>query len=377
MSRGGYKIAIDAQALSAPTSDMGRYTHEMINALLRRGAQLELFSPAAIEQRLEPGPGRYRTHEMALSNSLYGRLIWQEVYLPRQLRRIAPDIFWGPAQRLPLRLPRSIPAYVTIHDLAYRQSSVPMRWLERQLDRFLIPRAVKRATAVVAPSHHTATSLAKAFADIYTPVVTIHPGAGQRQSPQQRSNLRRFAIAGAYILFAGDLAPRNNLDRLIRAYAALPEALRDKADLVIAGITGGGTHGLGETIATLGLGDKIKLIVPVDDRDLARLHAHCEFFVMPSLDGGHVLPLIDAMGHGRPVLVSNTTSLAEIAGSAAILVEPHSLAAIRSGLAQLLAEPDLCLRLGRRAARRASAFDWDEAARSLTTIFDQKMAGPT
>ena len=166
------------------------------------------------------------------------------------------------------------------------------------------------------------------------------------------------------MLAAGTLEPRKNLVRLLQAWAGLREELRDAFELVLVGPVGWDA----EEIVDAASAARIVLAGYVPDDELAALYAGCTLFCYPSLYEGFGLPVLEAMKAGAPVLTSNVSSLPEVAGDAAALVDPHSAAAIGAAVARLLEDPGERERLRLAGLRRATHFSWERTATQLRDV---------
>lgn len=369
------RIGVDARLLARPLTGIGRYTHEMVNALLRTGADLTLYAPGPLVHPLHEGAGRVRQRIVPLKGGA-GRFLWGQAVLPVLVRRDRPEIFWGPAHRLPLGLPRDIFGCLTVHDLVWRFAGETMRPASRLMERLLMPPALKRADAVVAVSRHTGADIARSFPDLRAGISVIYPGIAARPPGHRAGYLEKWGIARPYILFVGTLEPRKNLARLLRAYAALPDGIREQAHLVVAGGAGWGDVDLEKAIAALALRGHVHLTGYVDERELSTLYENALLLAMPSLYEGFGLPLAEAMQYGLPMLTANISSMPEVAGEAALLVDPLDAGAIADGLRRLVGSPDLRARLAEAALAGAGRFDWDRAARQLLDLFARRGRRP-
>lgn len=362
------RIGVDARLLARPLTGIGRYTHEMVNALLRAGADLTLYMPGPPVHPLHEGAGRARLRVMAMKGGA-GRFFWGQAVLPALVRRDRPDVFWGPAHRLPLGLPREIFGCLTIHDLVWRFAGETMQPAGRLMEKLLMPPALNRADAVVAVSRHTKADIERCFPGLRADVCVIYPGVAARLPGHGAGYLGKWGIARPYILFVGTLEPRKNLARLLQAYAALPVEARRQADLVVAGGAGWGDVDLERAVAALDLRGSVHLTGYVDERELSTLYENALFLAMPSLYEGFGLPLAEAMRYGLPALAADVSSLPEVAGEAALLVDPLDVEAIAHGLHRMIASPELRARLSQAAEKSVARFDWDRAARQLLDVF--------
>jgi alpha-1,3-rhamnosyl/mannosyltransferase len=239
-----------------------------------------------------------------------------------------------------------------LHPAANRRADDSFARLARGADRLIAVSAATRDDAVkvlkLPPEKIDVihSGIAAAFFD---------PPADAIESVRTRHGLKR-----PFILFVGTIEPRKNLDTLMDAYEALGTDLREEFELVIAGPPGWASA------ATLARVRQARYLGYVPEVDLAPLTAAATVFAYPSLYEGFGFPVAQAMAGGVPVLTSNVSSLPEIAGDTAILIDPHSATEIRAGLERLLLSPSLRKDLAARGRARAREFTWERcAARSL------------
>jgi glycosyltransferase involved in cell wall biosynthesis len=179
----------------------------------------------------------------------------------------------------------------------------------------------------------------------------------------------RYGIGdGPYILSVGTIQPRKNYERLIRALAALPSAF-DDVRLVIVGGRGWLQESIYQTVEALKLGERVLFPGFAEDGDLPALYSGARLAAYPSLYEGFGLPILEAMRCGTPVLSSHTSSLREVAGEAALLIDPLSVESIRDGLLQLLSDDGLCARLREAGSKQSKLFAWDDAAEKLEKLY--------
>jgi glycosyltransferase involved in cell wall biosynthesis len=229
-------------------------------------------------------------------------------------------------------------------------------------ERLTLPIAVRRAAGFICISEATRSELEERFPATRGRTVAIPLGAAEAfydASPGQIA--AKHGIDYPYVLAVGTFEPRKNLARLVEAFAAVPASVRDGCRLVLAGGRGWSNA---ELEAVLGRhGRDVRVLGYVPDDDLPGLYAGATAFAYPSLAEGFGLPVAEAMAAGTAVLTSNRSSLPEVAGDAAVLVDPTDEEAISAGLERLLSDGDLRRRLAARGRARAQELTWDRAAR--------------
>ncbi|HET6172418.1 MAG TPA: glycosyltransferase family 1 protein [Gaiellales bacterium] len=243
--------------------------------------------------------------------------------------------------------------------------------------RFL-RRVVKRAAAtaghVVTISEHSRREILECYGLPESKVSVVYPGVDRGRfrplSPERRAAVvERFGIDRPYVLFTGTLEPRKNILGLLRAYAHLPADLRDAHALVIAGGKGWLDREITEGLAELERsGARVIRTGYVDDEDMPALFGGASVFVFPSFYEGFGIPPLEAMACGTPVIASRASSLPEVVGEAAELVDPHDVTSIADALERVLRDPERRRELSAAGQARAGRFDWSSEAGKLREL---------
>jgi glycosyltransferase involved in cell wall biosynthesis len=260
---------------------------------------------------------------------------------------------------------------VTVHDLAFLVVPHVFPTLWRNQFRTGLRATVRRADAIIAASRNTAEDLLSRT-KVDPQKVHVIPEAAPplpEEPPDPDEVIARLKIPRPYLLFVGTLEPRKNLVRLIRAYrraaaTGLPHAL------VLAGPLGWRHQTLLREIALYGPGDVV-LTGPLAPPELDALYRSAAAFIYPALYEGFGLPVLEAMARGVPTICSNTSSLPEVAGEAALGVDPASVREIGAALEALLTDPALQEKLAARGRARAERFSWDETARLTLQVYER------
>jgi glycosyltransferase involved in cell wall biosynthesis len=367
------RIAVDIGALAAPGDGIARYLAALLgNALGRSSAGDEwLLYGRRPWSAAAASPARVRQRGDHLPAGI-GRIAALASTLPAWAALDRPDVFWGPAHRLPCWLPRSTARVVTIHDLCWLRAADTMRAATRRLDAVLMPRALAAADCIVAVSHATAADLRRTFPQHAARVSVVEAAAAALPPPAPVEALAALGIRPPFVLYVGTFEPRKNLPRLLEAFAraGAPRG----AQLVLCGGAGWGRLDLPAAIAALGLQSAALTLGRCDDALLATLYRHAHFLALPSRYEGFGLPLLEAMAQGTPVLTSNLASMPEVAGEAGLLVDPGSVEAIAGGIARLLDDSALHRRLAQAAQPQAARYSWSRSAEALRAVFAQARA---
>jgi len=379
------RIGIDYTAAARQRAGIGRYTRELVSALLAldRGAdsphQYAIFAATgglrSETWNLESHP-HVRVRTIPLTDDWLARL-WHRLRLPIPIEIVTGplDLFYSPDFVLPptRRITRTL---LTVHDLSflhYPEAFVPA--LRRYLERF-VPRSIARADLVLADSAYTRSDIVSILGVSSEKVQVLYSGVPAGFWPEPESGEREWLQArydiGAqpYVLSVGTLQPRKNYVRLIRAFANLKSQTLgpETPQLVIAG----GRGWLYEDIFAEAEkhGQSVRILGFVDEVDLPALYRNAALFVFPSLYEGFGLPVLEAMSCGVPVVCSNASSLPEVAGDAAWLVDPFDIKGLAGAMGHVLEDADLRRAMVVRGMAQAARFTWEQAARQLLDVFD-------
>jgi glycosyltransferase involved in cell wall biosynthesis len=351
----------DGTGLDRPRAGVGTYTREILLALLacRPEARFTVYS------RSEADLGRPGLQPRPLPA---GPLVGRHLRWPLELRRLRATAYFGAAGVLPLA-PLALPAVVTAHDMAiYRHPE----WFpsgQALSVRLVVPRSMRRADAVLAVSRSTARDVADLF-DVPGERLRVVPeGVSDRYRPLPEASgaavRRRLRLPERFVLFVGTIEPRKNLATLLQAWSRLPEPV----PLVVAG--GWGWRYADERRALERAGGRVRLLGAVDPEDLPGLYGVATCLAHPAWYEGFGLTPLEAMACGTPVVASAATSLPEVVGDAALLVDPGDVEGWTEALARVLGDPDLASELRGRGLRRAAGFTWRRAAEATWEVVDE------
>lgn len=293
-------------------------------------------------------------------------LAWQQVGLPKAAARHHIDLLWSPHHYLPA-MPR-IPKVCTIHDLVWAAPELNDMAKSRVLaEAILMPLAAKRADRIIAVSEATKACLEARLPGSRGKTTVIHEGPVPLPAPNNL-DLSTLGITEKYVLFVGTRQHRKNLGRLVEAFGLLPETVRSGVQLVIVGAElRRGNDELGPDLAA---NSKIVQTGYVPDETLSLLYERASVFAMPSLLEGFGLPLLEAMSKGVPILTSDRSSMPEVVGDAALLVDPTDPRSIASALEQLLVDDGLRERLTTLGLKRMQHFSWSNAASQTLEVLE-------
>jgi glycosyltransferase involved in cell wall biosynthesis len=392
-------IGIDASraARTQPTGTEA-YSFHLIRALLEtlRNHQIILYSPTPLpgsigEVSLERG--LETSHSGASVRIIPFPRLWTHLRLNWELRRHPPDLLFVPAHVMPLACP--VPAVVTVHDLGYLYYPEAHRLFDRYYLDWTTRRHAHKAARLIADSQATRADLVRHYRADPQRVVVIYPGRDETLQRVQDAGAMaavkaRYGVQGRYLLYLGTLQPRKNLARLIEAFARVRALLPGQEasssigegsqesgplQLVLAGKRGWLYDDLFQRVDQLGLVGQVIFPGYVAPEDKAALISGALALVHPSLYEGFGMPVLEAMACGTPVLTSRASSLPEVTGDAALLVDPLDVEDIASGLLRLVTDDGLRRWLVERGYTQVHRFSWRQAASQLWEVFDSLPEG--
>jgi len=263
----------------------------------------------------------------------------------------------------------------TVHDLAFvamSETVSPKTLAELRLN---LPRTLYQADRLIAVSDATAGELIDRLNFCARAVYPIHEGVDPGFAAGEETEVSD-GVPERYLLFVSTLEPRKNVIGILQAYRLLVE-WGYSGDLILVGRWGWHTEGIRNELETSPVRDRVRHLDYVDRHKLAALYSHADALIFPSWIEGFGLPLLESMACGTPVVTSGTSAMPEIAGPAAVYVDPASPHGIASATAALLADPDHRERLVALGRERASRFRWEKAARATAVVLRQAAGLPT
>lgn len=367
------RIAIDASAVPRQMAGAGVYTYQLVRALAELPGEQELFVFARDGLFDDLADLRPQLHVIHIDPpSRAARLLWEQTALPLALRRLRVDVLHSPHHHTPLASGAGFRRVVTIHDVTFLL--LPERYpLVRRLYMEGVTRASARiADGVITPSHTVRTDVIGKLGVSGERIVAIPEAAGPQFRPIEDDAVSRmrdkYRLAGRYLLSVGTLEPGKNRGRLLCAYARLRSEGLD-CPLAIAGQPGWHYRDDFELVAALGLEGDVTFLDFVPDKDLPALYSGAALLAFPSLYEGFGLPVLEAMACGTPVVTANVSAPAEVAGDAALLVDPRDIEALAGAMGRVLSDDALSEELRARGLERARRFSWQRTARDTLSVY--------
>ncbi len=368
------RVAIDIRR--AGDFGIGTYTRNVIRELARQDRETDYLligEPRHFEIlgklpgnfqlfHYEAAPGYFRTH----------------FHLTLQLNEQRVDLLHMPWFYAPVFVP--CPMVITVHDLAeifLTQRGPEMLQAGR---RYFARRAMHKASRILAVSQAAARDVVRAFGVPEAKVTVIHNALDERfasepyPAGEESRMLERHAVNGPFLLYAGNIRPHKNLTRLIEAFAIVKGELRSHPQLsglklLVIGDELGRHADLRRAVVRARVREDVRFLGFVEHQVLRVFYARASAFVFPSLYEGFGLPPLEAMAHGTPVVTSNVSSLPEVCGDAAVLVDPEKVFDIARGIQQALTDAELRRQLIARGQIRVQQFSWAHAAKQIREVY--------
>jgi len=305
-------------------------------------------------------------------DTLYRDLVWMHAILPLKARQAGIDVLHMPTGIIPYWSPS--PMVLTILDTVLFQMPERFPAWQRRYFQAMGPRSARQADRILTISEQSKRDIIRQFKVAPEKVTVTYLAAGPEFRPLPRENIAAvrslYGLDERFILTVGAIEPRKNLDRLFEAYAKL----RSKGlpyQLVHVGPKGWLQEDLIVKIDQLSLQESVRFLGLLPLADLVAVYNAASLFVYPSLYEGFGLPVLEAMACGCPVVTANTSSLPEVAGDAAVLVDPYQVDAIAQGIGEVLENTNLAAELRERGWQQAQRFSWQRTALETLKVYHE------
>jgi glycosyltransferase involved in cell wall biosynthesis len=365
------RVAIDARKLH--DFGIGTYIRNLLRHLARIEAETEyvlLCREADLGIGAQLGPNFRTVLEPSPNYS-----IREQIHVPWVLLRERPDVFHAPHYVLPVAVPcRSV---VTIHDCIHLMfpQYLPNR-VAYAYARTTMWAAARRADSILTVSEASKRDILHFFS-IKPEKIVVVPNAIDEHFwtvPAEEAVERvreRYQLQHGFVLYAGNIKPHKNLVRLIEAFDRIRQSGFEELKLLIIGDEISKLPALRLAVHQHKLHKQVRFLGYLPDDTLAILYRLASAFVFPSLYEGFGLPPLEAMASGTPVVTSNVSSLPEVAGDAAVLVDPYDVDSIVDGVCRVLSDPVLASELRRRGPIRAREFSWARSVAKTRELYAQ------
>lgn len=376
-------IGIDYTPAYEQGGGIGRLTRDLVAALmqLESAAQYKLFVAGASHATLTNLPLAPNAvwKPTRLSPTWLAR-IWHRTQLPLPVEVFTGqvDLYHATDFTLPPTLPQT-KTIVTVHDLSFVRVPDAASPRLRAYLNYVVPRSVRKATHVIADSQATKNDLIELYGLSDQEITVLLSGIDAKFRPINNGDelitiRNKYKMPDMpYIFTIGTVQPRKNYSRLIRALKLLRDTGFD-VQLVIAGGKGWLEDEMYRTLDETQMHDYVQLIGFADDADVPVLYSGAACVAFPSLYEGFGFPVLEGMACGTPVVTSNVSSLPEVAGDAALMVDPYSVEAIADAIEKVLTDSALREQMIEKGYAQAKRFTWEKSARELQSIYKSVLA---
>ena len=364
------RIVFIADALDIQYAGVHVYTREIIRAVtsLDKNNEYILIRPESknqydgVKEIIVPLSEKIPMH----------RGMRQYGAIPSAARKLNPDIVIEPGHFGPFFLPKKVKRVTVIHDITPVIMPDYHIFMSRLFHKLFLPGILKRANHIITNSEYTKSDVVTHYPITKDKTTAILLGKDENFKPDNNDGfLKKYNIQKPYFLYVGTLEPRKNLSRLISAFEQLVDNGICNHQLVLAGKKGWKIDDLYTQIENSSAKNNIILPGFVDKEDLAALYTHADIFVYPSYYEGFGLPILEAMSCGVPVITSNTSSLPEVGGDAALYFDPMSIQDLYETLSKLITNENLMLEMKQKGLERSKQFSWEKAGKETIALFEQ------
>jgi glycosyltransferase involved in cell wall biosynthesis len=372
------KVAIDIRRMTE--FGIGTYIRNVVRTLARLDRESDYYLIGSPAKVAECGVLPPNFHTVALAgrdDNLKGNLEFRAIVGRLRCDVVhIPHLFW---------IPRGLacPYILTVHDLLeHMYGSRNASSLRRSLHFYMTRRVLRKAARVIAVSQFTKSEIEKLLAIPNDRIEVVYNAIDERflhghaTAADRELIAQRYLVNYPFILYAGAIRPHKNVVRIIEAFSALKSELLKQPDqqypdlkLIIIGDDLSGHPRVRRTVVRSGVQNDVRFLgfVPIDV--LRIFYDVAKVFVFPSLYEGFGLPPLEAMAHGTPVVTSTTSSLPEVAGNAAVLVNPENVFEIRKGLQRVLLDSNLRARMKQLGYEQAQRFSWTNSVSRILEIY--------
>lgn len=366
------RIGINAHLLSGRDGYRRAGIHHYIAQVLRHVEQTAELDYTIFTRFPEPWgrpdmhtiPTRWPTEKRSV------RILWEQVAWPLGVRQQQVDLMHSMAFVTPLWSP--CPAIVTVYDLSFLHFPERFPALQRFYLTSQTRRSCRAARRVVAISESGRDDIHRFFGVPLEKIGVVRPGVDTSYTPRPQSEIDTFraqhSLPEKFVLHVGTLQPRKNIPTLIEAMAQL----RSPTPLVLVGGKGWLYDEIFARVERLGLSGRVHFTGYVPDEELPLWYNAATLLAFPSVYEGFGMPVVEAMACGTPVVAANTSSIPEAAGEAALLFEPHDVAALANHIESVVGNPSLAVTMGERGRLQAQQFSWIRSGRDMTQIYKEE-----
>lgn len=346
-------------SVSASLIINGHFRQQQVTGVQRYALELiQEFDRMDVNYRYEEPPGNISSDTL--------RQLWMQLMMPLKLNQ--NSLLWSPTNIGPVYHKKQV---VTLHDIA---DQLHPQWFSSKYvnwRKFILPRLIKNVEGIITVSEYSKQTIRNTYPEAGGKVKVIYNGVRTghfypRPANEAEAVKQKFTLEKPFIVTVGSLDPRKNIGGLIKAWNMLPSHIRAELDLVIAG----GSADKFQFTLEENIDSSVRFLGYVDYGMLPALYTASDFFVYPSLFEGFGLPVLEAMACKTPVITSDTTSLAEIAGDSAYTVDPEKPEEIGTAIEKFYESEETRKRYVSKGYEKAKMFRWSNAAQETVNFLE-------
>lgn len=368
------KIAIDLTQLPNQLTGVGFYMENLVKGLasVDNDNEYYLFLKRSALSAFRVDNKRFKYIAVPKYPFII-RVLWEQLILPIYLLFMRIDLLHSPHYTTPL-FGWWFKRVVTFHDMTFFLfPKMHQRWKVGYF-RTMIRLSARRADRIISVSNSTTRDIINKLRVPAVKIRTIQLAVSPEYKPgldQHRIEAvkNKYGLPAEYILFVGTIEPRKNIIGLVRAYQALPPAIKERFSLVIVGKKGWHYKELFAEIENSS--DRNRIVFPgyIPEDDLPAVYNGAVLFVYPSFYEGFGIPVLEALSCGVPTITSNISSMPEVAVDAGLLVDPNNVEEVTRGIMLVLGEPDRAKKMVELGLKKAAAFSWQKCAQETLAIY--------
>lgn len=303
--------------------------------------------------------------------------LWYEHTLPRLFRKLKPDLFVSPDGYLSMHA--KVPTLAVMHDINFEHYPKDLPFSTRTYYRYFFPKYAQAATRIATVSEFSRSDIAARYQVPVSKIDVVHNGVNEGFHPATASDAtatrQRWTAGNPYFLFIGSIHRRKNIVHLLKAFDNFRKSNDTSMRLVFAGIRRWWTEDMERALNSMEYSSEVVFTGRLEEHEMHAITAAAFAVTYVSNFEGFGIPILEGMRSGVPVLTSNVTSMPEVAGDAALLVDPFDIAAISDGMTRLYRDAKLRQQLILAGLERSAAFSWDATARNLWDSMERTLNG--
>ncbi len=366
-------IGVDGNLLCGKKTGMGTVVFYVLKYWKADGnTRITLFSPEPLDKAYQK-----LLEENGISIKVCGKanyFKWEQIVLPRSVKKENIDILWCPYNTAPIKV--SCSTVVTVHDLIYmtaKLGAAPSLYKKAGIiyRRCIVPIAVKKAKRIMTISQYAKNEICNRFPQERNKIDVVYNSTeinkDKLNQAEEKEFFNKMGIEENYLLGFGSCERRKNSLGLIKAYESLSDNLKNKYQLVLFGFRDYENSDDYRYIVEHKL-HNIVILGYISEREKASLYSNCRMFVFPTFSEGFGIPILEAFSYNAPVITSNVTAIPEVAGDAAIFIDPNNISQITSAINELLTNSYQAEAMKAKGKAQLQKFDWKKSSKQIFDI---------